>query len=89
MARSRLDAKHEAAHAVTAIRLGLPLLTVEIRGQVPTDDDRYTSSGFTGLDALTLRERSRNTNTRHDTQRSKAVFAAAGVAVEHLRRVPP
>jgi hypothetical protein len=46
-----VNARHEAAHAVVAVQLGLPLTTVDIRVMKRNvGDQRIMAGGYTGLD---------------------------------------
>lgn len=84
MAPSRADARHEAAHALVAVRLGLPLLFTDVTPR-PVNAT-LVSRGFTGLDDRVLSEMIAAKGA--PVLRSRAVFAAAGIVPEYQRGAP-
>jgi hypothetical protein len=81
-----INARHEAAHSVVAVRLGLPLLQTDIKRRTfPLGDGRLgLSHGFTEVDpAETAHRQSDPTYLM-----ARATFAAAGAAAEHLSGTP-
>ena len=85
-AEEAISARHEAAHAVVAVRLGLPLVSVDIHldpMEMP-DGTSIVTAGFTALDQTITHQWTVSLPDSHAVERITAIATqiAAGCVAE-------